>query len=721
MDSYSGSEPRLFISFRLDNEFNDQPLQLNAEEERMETSESFVTASSHAENPTLSSDQNCNQKVATLETDTQARSETVTEMDITIIPEGSQAKETEQVQEKDLTVMPQTSSTMQSELPTTPQTVVPTVGVESSSTDESCGAYIARKWQQLGDSPEDCTQGPSDGNLGKCSESIALELMPQRDAPDHTETDSDSVSRVAFLDSPVAPIKSNLKSMYKPPEAKIQKLCVKIGETRKEFSMSNAETEGSSHSEGCLSSTDEFGSNNPIVASPRVPSDRFASDTGHESAGPAGSTVADALYAPVDKSRLRVSDAGSVTSVDFPEEATRSPQLSASSRVMIKECFEAVTPVMLPPGHTTLALNESQVSNILKVVADEAVRSSLKAMENLVHQTCRLSLGTPQFPPSGRVTPKRSSYRTQSPGVQSGLLSGEASDTSGALRSDDEFASIGYAYEHSDLESQPFAPPPVGPTGCSQTNPMSIEGEPRVESPGTQTLAVLKAEAIAEKSKPTPRKKPRKKPSPNSSGNRHRVPRACKIMKEAYFKGMEWTKTFVSGPMDPRWNPYKIYCQICKGNVSIYGRGAREILRHHGTEKHLRKDQKWRYHHLATEDPVTKMVKHHVRGRDGRLLTPYELQLELPKFIGVELVDIGEKLPFYDDYQRGTDYMASSSENRTKVQVSVLGHYLRSFGDISTLRNQWRDIGVVVNHQSLFTDFDWSKERLSVSILLPSH
>ena len=58
MDSYSGSEPRLFISFRLDNEFNGQPLQLSAAEERMETNESFVTASSssHVENPTLSSD-----------------------------------------------------------------------------------------------------------------------------------------------------------------------------------------------------------------------------------------------------------------------------------------------------------------------------------------------------------------------------------------------------------------------------------------------------------------------------------------------------------------------------------------------------------------------------------------------------------------------------------------------------------------------------------------
>ena len=192
-------------------------------------------------------------------------------------------------------------------------------------------------------------------------------------------------------------------------------------------------------------------------------------------------------------------------------------------------------------------------------------------------------------------------------------------------------------------------------------------------------------------------------------------------MKEAYFKGMEWTKTFVSGPVDPRWNPYKFYCQICKGNISIYGRGAREILRHHQSERHLRKDQRWRYEHLSVEDPATGTVRHHVRGRDGKLLTPYELEQELKHFIDEPLVDIGEKLPFYEDYIRGTDYMASSSDSRARIQISVLGNYLRSFGDISTLRNFWRDVGVIVNHQSLFTDFDWSKERLSVSNLFWPH
>ena len=174
----------------------------------------------------------------------------------------------------------------------------------------------------------------------------------------------------------------------------------------------------------------------------------------------------------------------------------------------------------------------------------------------------------------------------------------------------------------------------------------------------------------------------------------------------------------MSGPVDPKRNRYKFYCQTCKGNVSIYGNGAREILRHYATEKHLRKDQRWRYEHLSTVDPVTKTVQHQVRGNDDKVLTPYQLQLELPLFIDAELVDIGEKLLFYHEFFTGAQYMASSSDNRARVQISILGHYNPTFGDIRALRGLWNDIGVVVNHQALFADFDWGEEQLSVSILL---
>ena len=412
---------------------------------------------------------------------------------------------------------------------------------------------------------------------------------------------------------------------------------------------------------------------------------------------------------------FRVSDVASNTSADFPEVMPRVAQLSASGRALIKENFEEATPVHLPPGHSTLALNEGQVSHMLKVLADEAVKSSLKAMENLVHQASRLNLGQQQSSAFVMPMSKRPSSRCSDIGTQSGCSSGHASDTSGAIKSNDDLGSIGFVYEHSDLESQRITPHPAGPSGNRHVDLVSKETTTRVESPGAQTLAGLKAETVAEKAKSSCRKKQRKAPARSGRGNGHHVPRACKVMKEAYFKVMEWMRTFVSGPVDPRWNPYKIYCQLCKGNISIYGRGAREILRHHTTERHLRKDQRWRYEHLSTEDPITKQVRHYVRGKDGRLLTPYELQLELPKFIGVELIDIGEKLPFYDEYLQGTDYMASSSENWVRLQISVLGNYLRSYGDISTLTEFWRAIGVVVNHQSLFTDFNWSKERLSVS------
>ena len=349
MDSYSGSEPRSFISFRSDNESNVQPLQLNAEmEERMDTSESFVTASSHIEgSSSMSNLQNSQEAMGTAVT---VQSVMNTVVGPLIHSEGTGVQEMSQDES------PQTLTAGQPEPTATPQSAIGITNMESSSTDESCGAYIARKWEQLGVTPEIGTQGPGGGNVEKSSDSIALELAPTQNLPNQTETDSDSVPRVAFLDPPTNPSKSSLKSMYKPSEPKIQKLCVKIGDTRREFSVSASDTEGPSNTEDCSASGDEFRLDNPHAMILHGSSNRSASDTGQDSAGLVGSKVADALYAPVDKSRLRVSNAGSVTSVDFPEEATKSPQLSASSRVLIKESFEAVSPVTLPPMRAKLTV-----------------------------------------------------------------------------------------------------------------------------------------------------------------------------------------------------------------------------------------------------------------------------------------------------------------------------------------------------------------------------
>ena len=176
--------------------------------------------------------------------------------------------------------------------------------------------------------------------------------------------------------------------------------------------------------------------------------------------------------------------------------------------------------------------------------------------------------------------------------------------------------------------------------------------------------------------------------------------------------------TFVSGPVDPKWSRHKIYCQICKCNVLIRSKGPKEILRHYATERHLRKDQRWRYEYLTIEDPLTQRPRYQVRGRYGKSLTNYQLQLELMHFIDCELVDIGDKLPFYEEAMAGSNYMSSSPENLAKIQISILGHFLPLSGDIHVLRTLWQQIGVVVNHQALFSDVDWSTTRLSVSSLV---
>ena len=140
---------------------------------------------------------------------------------------------------------------------------------------------------------------------------------------------------------------------------------------------------------------------------------------------------------------------------------------------------------------------------------------------------------------------------------------------------------------------------------------------------------------------------------------------------------MEWTRTFVSGPGDPKWNQYKFYIQICRANISINSKGAREKRRHHSTEKHLRKDQRWRYGYLIKIDSIIKVCIPQVCGKDGNLLTPYQLAfaIEFPEFKDVELVDIGEKLPFYDEFVSGADQMSSSPENWARLQISVLGRF----------------------------------------------
>ena len=189
-------------------------------------------------------------------------------------------------------------------------------------------------------------------------------------------------------------------------------------------------------------------------------------------------------------------------------------------------------------------------------------------------------------------------------------------------------------------------------------------------------------------------------------------------MREEFFSKIGWTRSFISGPADPLHNPYMVWCHICKKNISVKTKGTLEILRHHRTEKHLRRDQRWRYEHLKGVHSVCKKVQHRVRGRNGKILSEIELAKEMRHFMHVELVDIGERFPFYDDFIKGTSTTLVTPESRAKTQIHLIGNFVQQLGDIGMLRKLWSQIGSLTNYQISYCDFDWGEERISVSSLL---
>ena len=154
---------------------------------------------------------------------------------------------------------------------------------------------------------------------------------------------------------------------------------------------------------------------------------------------------------------------------------------------------------------------------------------------------------------------------------------------------------------------------------------------------------------------------------------------------------------------------------LCETSVSIFSKGNREILRHYKTEEHLRKVQKWRYTHLQETDENTGVTTHQVRGKDGYVLTPIELEREKPLFIDVPLVETGDRFRFYDDYMASIGGITNPDDLRTSTLISLIGIFVSKDGNISLLQSLWTRVGVFTNHQALFSSFDWGSATLIVS------
>ena len=159
-----------------------------------------------------------------------------------------------------------------------------------------------------------------------------------------------------------------------------------------------------------------------------------------------------------------------------------------------------------------------------------------------------------------------------------------------------------------------------------------------------------------------------------------RMPQGGVPMREELFKKIGWTRSSISGPAVPVHNPL----MVCWKRNST--KGTLEILRHHRSEKHLRREQKWCYEHLTSVDLVTEKVQHRVRGRDGKIVNKVKLADKLPKFIHAEVVEIWGKTSFYEDFTEGHTTALVTPESLAKTQLCIIADFIEDQGNLLLLR-----------------------------------
>ena len=126
-------------------------------------------------------------------------------------------------------------------------------------------------------------------------------------------------------------------------------------------------------------------------------------------------------------------------------------------------------------------------------------------------------------------------------------------------------------------------------------------------------------------------------------------------------------------------------------------------MRHYPAKSHLRKDQFWQYTHLCRKDQVTGVVTHQVRGKNGVLLTPLELEKEKASFENALLVDLGAEFPFYEDYLAPQEGRQTTGSARDSTQIAQIATMVS--GDIALLHTLWNQVGMIMGYQEAFAPF----------------
>ena len=105
-------------------------------------------------------------------------------------------------------------------------------------------------------------------------------------------------------------------------------------------------------------------------------------------------------------------------------------------------------------------------------------------------------------------------------------------------------------------------------------------------------------------------------------------------------------------------------------------------------------------------------------GRNGKTLTKIEFAEEVPKFVHAELAYIGERIPFYEDFIKGTTTELVTPESRSRTQLCLVRDFIQTHGALLVLGTLSSRVGSFKITRTRSACFDWGEERLTVSMVL---
>ena len=277
-----------------------------------------------------------------------------------------------------------------SELPADKRSLVE---LSSNYDTESCEAYTSRTVELLA-SVEPVTLGPNNELPAETkvsvSDPIAItpglnELIPEEEVPG-------SVPRVVFLDKPDAHITPTGTTSEE------QNMLASSGPKEQATLMSNSVTQQGQTEEGTTKASvqNEQQVNRGLMDYRSQTDDDSCFGMETDTGSLARSTLAQAFYCPAEVRDIACPNDSSNESVPPEVRADPGPTpLSATSRSIIKQCFTETNPICLDPGHPVVALNQEQITSILRIVADESARASFEMLNSVVQRASRLNLVSP--------------------------------------------------------------------------------------------------------------------------------------------------------------------------------------------------------------------------------------------------------------------------------------------------------------------------------------